>query len=214
MTHELPAETEAAPNWSVLLDQARAGDSNALGQLCELFRGQLMEVAQRQLSADVQSKLGASDIVQQSFLEAQRDLPLFTGRTESDFRAWVRRIVEHNLLDVTRLFRSTQRRDTAREKPLEFTDDIDRIHHSQKTASSLIRRKETDEELLRAIAHLPAKNQRVVELRHRRGLSHAQIAAELGISEVASRKLWSRTVEQLREMLTTQNHEVRSSTPR
>ena len=216
MTREQFASSESATSldWSELISRARAGDSEALGSLCEMLRNDLLQVADRQLSTDIRSKLGASDIVQQSLLEAQRDLHTFAGRTEPEFRGWVKRILNNNLLDVTRLFRSTQRRDTSKETSFELTDDIDRIHQGQKTASSLIRRKETDEELLRAIAQLPDKNRRVVERRHRQGLSHAEIAKELGMSEVACRKLWSRTVELLRTILTVERDESQPSQPR
>jgi RNA polymerase sigma-70 factor (ECF subfamily) len=69
----------------------------------------------------------------------------------------------------------------------------------------LVRRRETDDELLRAVAQLPERSQQVLELRHRMGLSHAEVAEELGMTEAAARKLWSRIVEELQERLSPPN---------
>lgn len=211
MTRVIPSEKECLEqaDWDDHIKRARNGDRISLGIVCSALRPDLLRTAEGRLSLDLRPKLGASDLVQQSLLEAQRDLQTFQGDTEVEFRAWVKRILEHNLLDATRMYRATQRRDTSREISFHLADGADRIHRGQKTASSLIRRKEVDEELLRAIAQLPEKNRQVIELRHRRGLTHQEIAEELAISELACRKLWSRTVNQLRSMLTKESDESR-----
>ena len=45
----------------------------------------------------IQGKLDASDLVQQTLLEAHCDLPSFRGRTEGELAAWLRAILAHQL---------------------------------------------------------------------------------------------------------------------
>ena len=44
-------------------------------------------------------RLDPSDLVQETFLEAHRDFPRFTGPTERELLAWLRRILARNLVD-------------------------------------------------------------------------------------------------------------------
>ena len=68
-----------------------------------------------------------------------------------------------------------------------------------------MRRKEVDEQLLRAVAHLPERSRQMLQLRHQQGLSHADVGKELGMTEAAARKLWSRTIQDLRQLLASQH---------
>src|SRR5437870_8093656 len=95
---------EGAAQW---LAEARAGSPEALGQMLEACRGYLLLVAQRELAPDLRAKGGASDLVQETFLEAQRDFPRFSGRSEAELLAWLRRLLLNNLANFTRHYRAT-----------------------------------------------------------------------------------------------------------
>ncbi len=188
--------------WDELLAAARQGDDFALGQMCERFRAYLLLLATSDLGDDLRAKLGASDVVQQAMLDVCRDFETFRGNSEAEFRSWIKRLVQHNLIDTNRSFRQTERRKTSRETPIDQTTQRLDFKGDAKTASSILQRRETDEQLLRAISRLPEKHRRIVELRHRDGLSYAEIAAQMGMTEAAARKLWSRTLQSLRSELT------------
>lgn len=203
MTHHLaPADdTDEQVQWHALCDAARSGDRTALGQLFQRLRPQLLRLASRDLGSDLNAKVGASDVVQKSLMEALDAFDRFSGGDEADFRAWVHRILNNNLIDTARQFRTSQKRCTDREVPIEaFGGDV-KSTRLVKSVSSIVRRKETDDELFRAVARLPDRYRKVVELRFRNSLSHAEIATEIGISEVAARKVLSRAIEQLRSLL-------------
>ncbi|MEZ6072936.1 MAG: sigma-70 family RNA polymerase sigma factor [Pirellulales bacterium] len=203
-----PAQTcSTRTDWSQLLASARDGDSRAMGDVCERLHEYLLLTAERGLASDLRSKMGASDIVQQSLLDAQNDINRFKGASEAEFRAWLVRIIEHNLIDAARRFRHTQRRNLAREVSLDQQINSAEIAGKQKTASSIIRRAEIDDELLAAIARLSTARRRVVELRQRDGLSFVQISSEMGISEAAARKQWARALVDLRIILSRSNVE-------
>src|SRR5262245_45225820 len=80
-----------------LLQSARGGEASALGELMELFRAQLLIAADNGLAPAAQAKAAASDIVQETFLEAQRLFARFQGEHAEQFRAWLRSILEFKL---------------------------------------------------------------------------------------------------------------------
>src|SRR5437762_2330917 len=58
-----------------LLERARAGDAAALGALLEAQRPQLEAAARARLAGRLLGKLDPADVVQETFLEAHRDVP-------------------------------------------------------------------------------------------------------------------------------------------
>ena len=191
-----PFETESA-DWQVLLASARDGDDRALGEICERLREYLLLAAASELGQDLTAKLGSSDIVQATMLEACRDFRTFQGTTEAEYRSWIRRLLERNLVDSARQFREAKSRSISKEVTFGEDNGQAELPGRETTPSSILCRRESDELLLRAIARLPPKQRQVIELRHRQGLAYAEIAATMGMTEPAARKLWSRAVEKL-----------------
>src|SRR5262245_48250334 len=90
-----------------LLAAARSGSREALGLLLDTCRRYLLLVADRELAQELKAKGGASDLVQETFLEAQRDFAGFQGSSEDEFRAWLRRLLLNNLANFARRYRET-----------------------------------------------------------------------------------------------------------
>src|SRR5208283_3176403 len=107
--------TEPAEDADRLLAAARAGSREALGRVLEAHRRYLLVVAEHELGPDLRSKGGASDMVQETFLEAQRDIARFQGSSPEEFRAWLRQVLVHNVGAFTRRFRATSKRDVGLE---------------------------------------------------------------------------------------------------
>jgi len=63
-----------------------------------LYRPFLRLEAGQRLPRLVQQRVDASDIVQQTLVDAVRGLPDFRGQTEPEFTAWMMRLLERNLL--------------------------------------------------------------------------------------------------------------------
>ena len=72
------------------LPEARAGSHEALGQALEACRAYLLLIANQQIDPHLRAKGGASDLVQETFLEAQRDFTHFQGDGIEQFQAWLR----------------------------------------------------------------------------------------------------------------------------
>jgi RNA polymerase sigma-70 factor, ECF subfamily len=111
--------------WKALIEAARHGDPDALGQALETYRDYLLLVANQELEPELRAKLGASDLVQETFLGAQRDLASFRGQSELEWRLWLRGILVHLLANHRRQYRSTSKRRLDREVPLVTTPRCD-----------------------------------------------------------------------------------------
>ena len=75
----------------------------------------------------VKVKEGASDIVQQTMLEAHRDFERFQGGSGQEWLAWLRRILAHNAADIIRHYRGTAKRQAGRAGTLTNDQKLDRL---------------------------------------------------------------------------------------
>ncbi len=196
----------SGPDWAGetgrLLRAARGGSAEALGRLLEGCRAYLLLVANQELAPDLQAKGGPSDLVQDTFLDAQKDFPQFRGRTHEDLLNWLCGILRHNVADFRRRYRDRAARQVKQEVPLdagELAEVRDMLAADTDPPTEKAVAAEELEAVRRAVARLPEDYRRVVTLRYEQGRSLADIAREMGRSAEAVRKLWFRAVERLRE---------------
>jgi RNA polymerase sigma-70 factor (ECF subfamily) len=186
------------------LSAARAGSREALGEALEACRAYLLMIANRQLDPDLKAKGGASDLVQETFLDAQRDFTQFQGDSADELRAWLRQMLLHNLASFARRYRATDKRCLAREVPLDTGDSARPGPEPVADTPSPSGATMADEEqqaLQRALEKLPEDYRQVIRLRNQEGRSFAEAAELMQRSENAVRKLWVRAVERLQHEL-------------
>ena len=75
----------------------------------ERWRPYLRMLARMQIESRFQAKIDASDIVQQTMLDAHQAQDQFRGNDDDDLRAWLRRILARNLADEVRKYRRDKR---------------------------------------------------------------------------------------------------------
>lgn len=186
------------------IEEARGGSREALNRLLEVCRAYLLLVANQDLDPAVRARLGPSDVVQESLVEAARGFPDFRGSTEAELLAWLRRILQHNLANVREKHIEAGRRSVAREVPLAETPLGDlqfRLLAPDSSPSQQMRASEEDEAVQRALAQLPEHYRQVLVMHTWDGMTFAQIGAQTGRSEDAARKLWGRAAEELAQLL-------------
>jgi RNA polymerase sigma-70 factor (ECF subfamily) len=189
-----------------LLDQALRGDREALGQLLELQRANLHGLAERQLDRRIAARAAASDIVQQTFLEACRSFPQFAGRDTRELVAWLRRILDHKIAGAIRDHAQLQKRSVGRERSIDdshgggpsLKQDLD-AHVSSPSQKAI--RGEDAERLAQALAVLPDDQREAVRLRHLEGWALADIAVRLARTPAATAGLIKRGMKALRRHL-------------
>ncbi len=185
-----------------LLAEARAGSAEALGNVLESCRRYLLLVAERNLDPQLRAKGGASDLVQETFLEAQRDFAGFHGNSEPELLAWLSRVLLNNLGNFSRRYVDTNKRDIRREISLQAGDSSTAAERgpadSLPSPSGAAMQQEQAEALGRALERLPDHYRQVVVMRFQEDRSFEEIGLALQCSADAARKLWSRAMERLR----------------
>jgi RNA polymerase sigma-70 factor (ECF subfamily) len=172
----------------------------------ERYRSYLRLLARMQLDQPLQSKLDASDLVQETMVRAVGKLEQFRGESEAEFAAWLRTILANTLKEKAREF-ATDKRDLQRERSLEA-----RLEESSRRLevflavdkSSPAQQASRQEELMRlanALEQLPADQRRAVELKYLLDYKAAEVAREMGRSEKAVGGLIARGLENLRKLL-------------
>ncbi len=200
----LPDRPESVADVGPLLQAARTGSPESLGQLMESCRHYLLLVANEELHSDLQAKVAPSDLVQDTFLEAQRDFGQFRGGTQADLRFWLRRILLHNLANCRRQFHATEKRQVSREVALDAVRGDQPGHDppaATRSPSSQAAAQEQAVALERALEQLPEHYRQAIVLRHREDRSFAAIGQLLDCTPEAARKLWARAIVLLKEAL-------------
>ena len=85
-----------------LIAQARAGQTEALGEICALYRNYMRMVVRTGLGPKLRERVELSDVVQEALVEVVRQFPQFTGQNEAALVGWLRRLVGQKLADLGR----------------------------------------------------------------------------------------------------------------
>jgi RNA polymerase sigma-70 factor (ECF subfamily) len=101
-----------------LLADARSGRTDSLGRVLEFCRTDLALLARAQIDLKLQGRVDASDLVQETFLDACRDFRHFRGTSHRDWVAWLRKILFYNLARVVQRQIAAKKRSTRREMSL------------------------------------------------------------------------------------------------
>ena len=165
----------------------------------------LLKIAEEELGADLQGKVGASDLVQESMADALRGFARFRGTTPADWLAWLGQVLRHNLRDCARHYRGADKRDVRREVPLDNGSTSSApalpLAADDTGPDDALLAAERAQRLERAVARLSAEHQQVLRLRHQEDLPFEEIGRRLGRSAEAARKLWARALARLAEAL-------------
>lgn len=192
-------------NVSELLQKARAGDDAARDRLFVVCRNYVSIAARAEMASWLKAKVDASDLVQQTLLEAHRGLANFRGTTEGEWLGWLKRILVHNAADFVRRYHGVEKRCAGREVSLAVADDSERIapqlSDGGPSPSQLVMQKELQLQVADAVARLPEDYQEVVILRNLQQLPFDEVAERMGRSRPAVQMLWTRAVRKLQEVL-------------
>jgi RNA polymerase sigma-70 factor (ECF subfamily) len=184
-------------------------DAEPQRHLLEHFRSYLHLLARLQLGPKLQGKFDASDVVQQTLLEAYAKRDQFHG-SEAERPAWLRQILAHNLADALRAF-GQAKRDAGRERSLEaaIQESSARLGAwlaaEQSSPSQRAQGHEDATRLAEALAELPEDNRDALVLHYCESQPLAEVAKRMDRSTASVAGLLKRGLKQLRERL----HELR-----
>jgi RNA polymerase sigma-70 factor, ECF subfamily len=186
----------------ISLERARGGSLEALGSLLEGCRKYLLVSANRALDSDLRPRTAASDLVQDAFVEVQRDFAKFSGHTEGELLAWLTAILANRLANNVRRHRHTAKRSVNREMPIELTarDALLQACAIPSPCDDVIANDEQRRVQI-GIERLSEQDRAVLRLRTWERRSFAEIGEQLNLSAESARKLWGRAVKRLKREL-------------
>jgi RNA polymerase sigma-70 factor, ECF subfamily len=187
------------------LSAARAGSRDALGTVLETCRRYLLSIARHELTDDLRAKGGASDLVQDTFLDAHRAFEHFQGNSEGELQAWLRRLLHHRAAKFGRRYRTTQKRRLAREASL----SVARLPAGDETGprtelpspSTQVMAHEQAQQLGKALERLPEDYRQAITLRYVEQCSFVEIGRLMKRTPNAARLLWLRAIERIKHEL-------------
>jgi RNA polymerase sigma-70 factor (ECF subfamily) len=177
------------------------GSLSAMARVLEPYRDYLTLVARRAIGPELAGKVGASDLVQETFLAAQQHVATFRGCNEPAWRAWLKAILLHHLANQRRYHAAGKRqapRETREHGPAGCPQPA---AGAVTPPSRQLMRRERDRALDEALDRLPERYRQVVCWHHHDRLAFDEIATRLGTSPGAAQKLWARALVRLRELL-------------
>jgi RNA polymerase sigma-70 factor (ECF subfamily) len=187
-----------------LIAQARAGDAASRDQLFQRCRNYVAVLARAQMESWMGGKVDASDLVQQTLLEAHRGFDNFTGQAEGEWLAWLKQILAHNAQDEIRRFRAAKRaagRELALPGAGESGLGLSQFSDGLATPSQALMAHERELALADAMLQLSEDHQTVLHLRSLQRLAFDEVARRMGRTRPAAQMLWMRAVQRLESLL-------------
>jgi RNA polymerase sigma factor (sigma-70 family) len=159
-------------NDSVLIGQARAGDSKAYEKLLKKYKSSVYNLVFRM----VKNVQDAEDLTQEAFIKAFNSLASFNE--EYAFSTWLYKIATNNCIDY---FRKRKLQMYSLDKPIQYKDSElqHEIPDPDFNAEKTILTSERNRLIREAIETLPKKYYIAIILRHTEEKSYEEIAAIL-----------------------------------
>jgi RNA polymerase sigma-70 factor (ECF subfamily) len=181
------------------------GRPDATNQALEEFRAYLETLTSIQIDPGLRNKFSMSDIVQNTLLEAWRDLDRIQALDADARKRWLRRMLVNNLLEEIEHWRAKQR-DPHREQPLEAAaaESSCRLQNwlavEDTTPGERMVQQEEALRLLEALSKLDPRQREALILQKYHGWKLEQIAEHLDCTTSAVAGLHARGLKELRKL--------------
>lgn len=200
-----------ANDFGQLLTDARNGSEQALGELLSRYRRYLLAIANEEIGPNLNAKVAASDVVQETCIATHRDFDRFRGSSERELKSWLRRVLLNQVIGTARMYGDNTKRDVSRELAMHQPSSEDGrsllsgIQGPGSTPSTQAMRQERAEVLQKVLADLPPDQSEVIVRRSIEQESFEAIGQSLGRTPDAVRMQWRRAFSKLVEQMTSEN---------
>jgi RNA polymerase sigma-70 factor, ECF subfamily len=187
-----------------LLTRVRSGEQAAFEGLFARHRPWLRQLVEWRLDDRLNGRLDASDVVQETQLEAYRRLDDFLERKPMPFRLWLRKTLDERLTMLERRHLGASRRAVDREAwPADSKAAwlVDRLTGDGPSPSQVFVQDEMAHGVREAIAALGELDREILLLRTFEALSYGEVAYLLKIDAATARKRHGRALLRLHEAL-------------
>lgn len=199
------AEDPETEEW---LRRAHDGDDAAVRVLLDRYRGRLRRMIGLRLDDRLASRLDASDVVQDTLMDAAQRLEVYLRDRPLPFYPWLYRLASERLAQAHRYHLGTQRRQAGRDAPggLVWNDPSARqlvkaLTESGTSPSGRLIREEDREAVWKALGALPPQDREILVMRYVDQLAFAEIALVLGIPDGTARLRHFRALQRIGPLL-------------
>jgi RNA polymerase sigma-70 factor (ECF subfamily) len=191
------------------LKRVAAGEQTVWGELLTRHQQRLRSLVSLRLDHRLQGRIDPSDVIQEAYLEASRQLADYLKDPSIPFYLWLRLITGQKLIALHRHHLGTLGRDAGREVSL-YRGALPEASSAALAAqllghgsrpSEAVMRAERSLRLQEALNSMDPLDREVLALRHFEQLSNAETAHVMEISESAASKRYVRALQRLREIL-------------
>jgi RNA polymerase sigma-70 factor (ECF subfamily) len=200
--------TDSADDAPLWLEGLRRGDPDALTALFSRHRDRLRRMIEFRIDARLKSRVSASDVLQEAYIEALHRLKKNPPDANLPFFVWVRGLTIQRIIDLYRRHLGAQARDAGREVRLEADGSVEASAEKMAallgdltSPSQAAERAEVAARVRSVLERLDPVDREVVALRHFEELSNNETAAVLGLQPPAASKRYVRAMDRLREAL-------------
>ena len=192
-----------------LIERARAGDQEARNEIFARHRDRLHRMVELRLDARLQSRIDASDVIQDAYLEVAERLDEYLRHPTLPIFLWLRLVVSERLITLPRHHLGTKMRDASREVSL-YRDAMPaacsaalaaQLLGKQTSPTQAVVRAERILRVQEALNNLDPIDREVLSLRHFEQLSRSETAQVIGITEAAAAKRYIRALKRIKEIL-------------
>lgn len=180
-----------------------------LEKMFEEHRDKLLRMIEIRLRPELRNQIDPVDILQESFLEAYRQLKNHVSSPKISDLVWLRLIVGQQLIAFHRKYFLAQKRNVAREVSITGDQSLQSdvmsmsgILVGKLTAPSFAaRRQELIIRMRECLEELNPSDREILSLRHFEQLSNAETAEELNIAPNTASVRYMRALKKFREIL-------------
>jgi RNA polymerase sigma-70 factor (ECF subfamily) len=194
-----------------LLGRIHAGDQEALGELFDSYRSRLRRMIQFRMDARVAARLDPSDVLQEAYLDAARQIDHYLDRRDVDVYVWLRGLAWQRLLKLHRAHLGAQCRTVDREQPLVEDSSAalaQRLLAGGDRPDQPLLQEEIRQRVQQALAQLEPRDREVILMRDVEELSNGEVAQALGLSPSAATMRYGRALFRLQKILARESGEA------
>jgi RNA polymerase sigma-70 factor, ECF subfamily len=175
-----------------LIEQARAGDRDALHDLLVRYRERLLGRIRLMMGAEARRYADSQDFLQGAFVEVIAAFDRAELTSEPSLLRWMTSIARNNIRDSLR-----RRREQALEA---FSASLDDRDGRASPVSEAALRERVDR-LIELLERLDEREREVIELRDFEGLDYRAVGARLGLGASGARMLHTRALIRIGQMI-------------
>ncbi len=186
----------------ILVEEASQGDGAAVESLLQRHLPGLNAFVRLRMGRELRAKESSSDLVQSACREVLQHMDRYQYRSEKNFKQWLYMTALRKVKNRVEFYRR-DKRDVRREvdKPRSSTPDEERtlsdLFQTLHTPSRELMAKEEMQRIEEAFSELSDSQREVITLSRILGMSHREIAEQMGRTEVATRSLLLRALAAL-----------------